>query len=168
MSTYNTRFGPLTIAANDIWHCIAPMPGFTELRQFALLHLHSQGPFVWLQSLDDPLITFLLIAPEHFNLRYSQTPHFAKTEKEGITMVMVILPQKDNGQLQSNALAPLYFLPDKKQFGQWIVEHQEIAPEPLLTSPEPPAALGAQMVVPVQEAPGSKTQPHQPLPTGTA
>ncbi|PKY11227.1 hypothetical protein B1757_05410 [Acidithiobacillus marinus] len=168
MSTYSTRFGPLSIAEKDIWHCIAPMPGFTELHQFALLHLPSQGPFVWLQSLDDPLITFLLIAPEHFNLRYSQTPHFAKSEKEGITMVMVILPQTENGKLQSNALAPLYFLPDKMQFGQWIVEHQEIVSEPLLTSHLPPAALGAQTVVPLQELSSSDTQVKQPLSTGTA
>jgi Uncharacterized protein conserved in bacteria len=92
MKTYDTRFGPISIADEEIWHCIAPMPGFTDLQRFALLHLPSQGPFVWLQSLDEALITFLLVAPEHFNIRYSQVPHFAKTS--GVPMVMVILPKR--------------------------------------------------------------------------
>lgn len=166
MKTYETRFGPLPIADGEIWQCIAPIPGFTDLRRFALLHLPSQGPFVWLQSLEEPLITFLLIAPEHFNARYSQIPHFAKTD--GITMVMVILPQTEGGTLQSNAQAPLYFLPETRQFGQWIVEHHETPTEPLHAAPVPPAKLGVQIVVPIQEANIQKTSENKELSTGTA
>ena len=133
------------------------MPGFTDLQRFALLHLPSQGPFVWLQSLDEALITFLLVAPEHFNIRYSQVPHFAKTS--GVPMVMVILPQTENGTLQSNSLAPLYFLPETRQFGQWIVEHHEVPSGPLSDVHLPPAELQAQIIVPIQD---------QSLATGTA
>ncbi|MDR7927877.1 flagellar assembly protein FliW [Acidithiobacillus thiooxidans] len=157
MKTYDTRFGPFSIADEEVWHCIAPMPGFTDLQRFALLHLPSQGPFVWLQSLDEALITFLLVAPEHFNLQYSQVPHFAKTS--GVPMVMVILPQTENGTLQSNSLAPLYFLPETRQFGQWIVEHHEVPTEPLSAAHLPPTELQAQIIVPIQD---------QSLATGTA
>jgi len=157
MKTYDTRFGPISIADEEIWHCIAPMPGFTDLQRFALLHLPSQGPFVWLQSLDEALITFLLVAPEHFNIRYSQVPHFAKTS--GVPMVMVILPQTENGTLQSNSLAPLYFLPETRQFGQWIVEHHEVPSGPLSDVHLPPSELQAQTIVPIQD---------QSLATGTA
>ena len=157
MKTYNTRFGPFSIADEEVWHCIAPMPGFTDLQRFALLHLPSQGPFVWLQSLDEALITFLLVAPEHFNIRYSQVPHFAKTS--GVPMVMVILPQTENGTLQSNSLAPLYFLPETRQFGHWIVEHHEVPSGPLSDVHLPPAELQAQIIVPIQD---------QSLATGTA
>jgi flagellar assembly factor FliW len=166
MKTYDTRFGPFSIADEGIWHCIAPMPGFTNLQRFALLHLPSQGPFVWLQSLDEALITFLLVAPDHFNLQYSQVPHFAKTS--GVPMLMVILPQTQSGTLQSNSLAPLYFLPETRQFGQWIVEHHEMPTEPLSVSDLPPAKLQAQIVVPIQATDTQKTEGNQSLATGAA
>ncbi|MDD2748503.1 flagellar assembly protein FliW [Acidithiobacillus sp.] len=166
MKTYDTRFGPFSIADEEIWHCIAPMPGFTNLQRFALLHLPSQGPFVWLQSLDEALITFLLVAPKHFNLHYSQAPYFAKTS--GVPMLMVILPQTENGMLQSNSLAPLYFLPETRQFGQWIVERHEMPPESLSASHLPPAKLQAHIVIPVQETDILKTEEDQSLATGTA
>ncbi len=146
-STYITRFGPLEITDTHIWKCIAPMPGFTELQHFALLHLPAQGPFVWLQSLDDPIITFLLMAPDHFGLRYNQVPHFAKEVSAGLPMVMVILPNEANASLQTNGQAPLYFLPEKKMFGQWIVEHQELNADNLCSAQTPPAILNPLTVI---------------------
>ena len=74
-------------------------------------------------------------------------------------MLMVILPQTENGMLQSNSLAPLYFLPETRQFGQWIVERHEMPPESLSASHLPPAELQAQIIVPIQD---------QSLATGTA
>jgi len=163
---YATRFGSLDIADNQIWECIAAMPGFTELRHFALLHVPTHGPFVWLQSLDDALITFLLVAPAHFQLQYTQAPHFAHPQKSGIPMVMVILPQQPDGVLQTNGLAPLYFLPEKKQFGQWIVEQQESLTSDISTSNTPPANLHVLTILDDAQAP--KKTVARPLSIGAA
>ncbi len=146
MTDYSTRFGLLPVSDAQIWHCVAPLPGFAELQRFALLHVQEQGPFLWLQSLEEPLIAFLLVAPEHFGLRYPQRPHFAAQETDGTSMVMVILPQKANEALQANALAPLYFLPGPRRFGQWIVEHAEPNPAHVSTAKTPPATLNAPLI----------------------
>ena len=146
MTDYSTRFGLLPISDAQVWHCVAPLPGFAELQRFALLHVHEQGPFVWLQSLDEPLIAFLLVAPEHFGLHYPQRPQFAAQATDGISMVMVILPQKTNDSLQANALAPLYFLPNTRQFGQWIVEHAEPSLTNISEAQTPPATLGVPII----------------------
>lgn len=146
MTQYSTRFGLLSISEEQVWQCVAPLPGFTELQRFALLHVQEHGPFVWLQSLDEPLITFLLVAPAHFGLHYPQRPHFALQEAEGTSMVMAILPQQAKDSLHANALAPLYFMPGTRQFGQWIVEHPDPDSAVISEAKRPPLTLYTQIV----------------------
>lgn len=123
-SQYPTRFGVLPIAEEQIWHCSPTLSGFAELQRFALLHIDKQGPFLWLQSLDDPLIAFLLCAPQHFGLHYD-LPQARCTD--GVTMVMIILPQQAEAELRVHQQAPLHFCPAQRSVRQWIVEQaQEI------------------------------------------
>lgn len=138
---YPTRFGLLPIAEKQIWHCEPALSGFAELRHFALIHVDQQGPFLWLQSLEDPLIAFLLCAPQHFGLQYG-APQAACAG--GVNMLMVILPQSAAEDLRAHQLAPLYFCPNQRSVQQWIVEQAQEAPRN--GSDTPPAELLAHVV----------------------
>ncbi|MEY2341133.1 flagellar assembly protein FliW [Acidithiobacillus sp. IBUN Pt1247-S3] len=137
-SQYPTRFGLLPIAEEQIWHCSPTLSGFAELQRFALLHIDKQGPFLWLQSLDDPLIAFLLCAPQHFGLHYDMPQPLCA---DGVNMLMVILPQKTEEELRAHQQAPLHFCPSQRSLRQWIVEQaqqanrggSELPPDSLLT-----------------------------------
>lgn len=147
MSMQTTRFGPLNIDDEQIWTCVAPLPGFEDLRRFALLHVADQGPFLWLQSLEEPLISFLLVEARHFALDYTSRPSFLKAEESGITLVMVILPREPEESLKANALAPLCFQPERRQFGQWIVDTQESSTgTPPVQGNTPPLALAGHIL----------------------
>ncbi|MEL5849200.1 MAG: flagellar assembly protein FliW [Candidatus Igneacidithiobacillus chanchocoensis] len=134
---YPTRFGKLPIANTQIWHCDPALAGFPDLQRFVLLHVQNQGPFLWLQALDDPAIAFPLCAPIHFGVDYTAPKPACN---EGTIMLMVIVPRDgDNAQLRAHQLAPLYFCPQQRAFRQWVVE----APQPRQGSGEalPPAPL---------------------------
>ncbi|WP_308388929.1 flagellar assembly protein FliW [Acidithiobacillus sp. AMEEHan] len=123
-SLYPTRFGQLPISDAQIWQCSPPLSGFADLQRFALLHVDKQGPFLWLQSLDDPMIAFLLCAPEHFGLHYDPPEPCCA---DGVNLLLVILPQKAEDQLRVHQLAPLYFCPGQRSLRQWIVEQAQPA-----------------------------------------
>ena len=140
-SLYPTRFGQLPIRDEQIWQCSLPLSGFADLQRFALLHVDKQGPFLWLQSLDDPLIAFLLCAPEHFSLHY-EAPESSCAD--GVNMLLVILPQKPEDQLRVHQIAPLYFCPGQRSLRQWIVE--QVQPASGRGSDLPPDCLLAHAV----------------------
>jgi len=147
MSMQATRFGPLDIDDEQIWTCAAPMPGFEDLHRFALLHVADQGPFLWLQSLEEPLISFLLVEGRHFALDYTGRPPFLQAEGSCVTLVMVILPRQPDEGLQANALAPLCFQPESRQFGQWIVDTQQSGTAtPPVRGNTPPLALAGHIL----------------------
>lgn len=54
--------GPLDIRPDTIITFPAGIPGFVELRHFALVETERED-LVWLQSVDDPELTFLLADP---------------------------------------------------------------------------------------------------------
>ncbi|MCC6177617.1 MAG: flagellar assembly protein FliW [Chloroflexi bacterium] len=61
-----TRFGELEtvqVSADDLLTFPEGMPGFERHHRFALLTDERLHPFRWLQSLQDPLVGFLVIEP---------------------------------------------------------------------------------------------------------
>jgi flagellar assembly factor FliW len=139
---FPTRFGKLPVASTHIWRCDPPLAGFPELQRFALLHVQNQGPFLWLQALDDPAIAFPLCAPIHFGVDYAAPKPVCS---EGSVMLMVIVPRDgDAAGLRAHQMAPLYFCPQQRVFRQWIVE----APQASQGSGEalPPAPLLAMSI----------------------
>ncbi|MCE5359556.1 flagellar assembly protein FliW [Candidatus Igneacidithiobacillus taiwanensis] len=139
---YPTRFGKLPVPSTQIWRCDPALAGFSELQRFVLLHVENQGPFLWLQALEDPAIAFPLCDPIHFGVDYAAPKPACG---EGTIMLMVIVPRDgDAAGLRAHQMAPLYFCPQQRVFRQWIVE----APQPCQGSGAalPPATLLAMSI----------------------
>ena len=58
-----TRFGEITVPEEDVFTFRWGLPGFGFLRDFVVLALEDQKPYVWLQSLERPEIALPLIDP---------------------------------------------------------------------------------------------------------
>lgn len=125
MTIYASRFGSVEIPANGLWTCRQPLAGFEELRDFALIQVAGQIPFVWLQSLELQPIAFLLAEPRHFGLQYPQP---ADAEVSGLAgsacrfLVMVTIPENKEDPLRPHHLGPLCFDADRGEFLQWVLE----------------------------------------------
>jgi flagellar assembly factor FliW len=54
--------GPLEVRAETVIHFAAGLPGFVDRRRFVLVET-QRDDLIWLQSVDDPTLTFLLSDP---------------------------------------------------------------------------------------------------------
>lgn len=142
-----TRFGVLTIHTGQIWTAQSPMLGFDDLRQFLVLAVDQQRPFVWLQSLEDAQVSFLLAPAACFGLDYGPPPPTGLSGAQD--WVMVLLPTEAGQALRPHRLAPLQLHPASATFVQRVVEADSVKGEGALlpdVNPAPTAAMLQRMV----------------------
>ena len=60
------KFGQLEIPKNKIITMAKPVLGFEELTKFCRVELDEFKPFMWLQSVDDPAVAFIVVNPALF------------------------------------------------------------------------------------------------------
>ena len=60
------RFGPLEIPENKIIRMARPVLGFEKLSKFCLIEREEFWPFLWMQSIEDPAIAFIVVNPTMF------------------------------------------------------------------------------------------------------
>ena len=89
-------------------------------KRFVLIGLQAQRPFLWLQSVEDAGVSFLLAPAAHFGLRY------APIDRQSMPMVMVLLPAQSGQPLRAHGQAPLVFDATSARFEQRIVEASEV------------------------------------------
>ncbi|MCL2875482.1 MAG: flagellar assembly protein FliW [Betaproteobacteria bacterium] len=79
MKIENPVLGTIEISDDKVIGFPAGLPGFGDLRRFALLHEEgSDGKVFLLQSLDDPSVLFSLAGPEQLGITYE----FLLTDEE--------------------------------------------------------------------------------------
>lgn len=64
------RFGSLEIPDNKIISMARPVLGFEKLGQFCLIEREEFWPFLWMQSVDDPAVAFIVVNPVLFKNDY--------------------------------------------------------------------------------------------------
>ena len=55
------RFGILRVPDDLVWRWPVPLPGFPRSREFVLIDDENVRPFLWLQSLNEPEVAFVII-----------------------------------------------------------------------------------------------------------
>jgi flagellar assembly factor FliW len=110
-----TRFGEVTVPEEDVFTFKWGLPGFGFLREFVVLALEDQKPYVWLQSLERAEIAMPLIDP--WALFDDYDPHLP-----GVTAAVLEIERPDDfclmcvcvvgpeaKELTINLLAPIVF-----------------------------------------------------------
>lgn len=115
-----TRFGALLLQPSQILTVQSPLPGFEALQNFSLIAVAGQQPFVWLQSLEDASVAFLLVTASHFGLTYRGFDPSADV------MVMVLLPEQSGQALRPHRQAPLVFDAAGGRFVQSVIEDGDV------------------------------------------
>jgi len=60
------RLGQINVPDEKIITMAKPVLGFELLKKFALIDVEETHPFLWLQSLDDSAVSFLVVNPKLF------------------------------------------------------------------------------------------------------
>lgn len=102
-----TRFGPVTVAGDDLLRFEAGLLGFADACRFALVPAGAQenaSPFVWLQCVDRPDLAFLLLRPGG-----AVFPDYAPLvlDENQALFVIVTVPGGDALRMTANLLGPI-------------------------------------------------------------
>jgi len=66
-----TRFGIITIEEEKIITMLFGMLGFPDVKRFVILQHKDNSPFFWYQSVDDPMLAFVIMSPFLFKPDYN-------------------------------------------------------------------------------------------------
>ncbi|MHC1743734.1 MAG: flagellar assembly protein FliW [Syntrophobacteraceae bacterium] len=130
MQIETTRFGALDLDESTFIHFPWGIPGFEELKRYVLMD-HREGPFKWLQAVDDPSIAFVVCPPDVVGVRYTVpeekvTPILLQTTEDLVLLVMVSFDQNDKS-LRLHLRGPLLFNASNRQAYQWTIDSNEIS-----------------------------------------
>ncbi len=121
------RFGQLEIEEGRIISFDEGLPGFEGLRKFVLIERDEQSTFMWLQSVEDRRLAFVVIVPAEFFAGY----HLELTEEdrrslelrrpeEAAVFAIVVVPD-DPREMTANLKAPIVVNVETKRARQVIV-----------------------------------------------
>ncbi|HLH25573.1 MAG TPA: flagellar assembly protein FliW [Chloroflexota bacterium] len=133
MLVRSARLGPMeTLALPEEARLTFPtgLPGFEDYTAFALIEDEYYAPFCWLQSLDDPYISFLLVPPGCVDPDYELA--LPDEDRESLRLeagteprlyCIVVVP-KDVQAMTANLKAPLVINPVRRQ-GKQVIRTDE-------------------------------------------
>jgi flagellar assembly factor FliW len=127
MLIHTTRFGNLEI--NDQQVLIFPkgLPGFEDLKRYVMIELEEYHPFLFMQSLEDPDLTFILVDPYPYVSDYPSRDTIRKeagwdTGETEHSLIRVIAAIARNGEITLNLLAPL-LIHTRNNTGEQVILH---------------------------------------------
>lgn len=133
MQIATTRFGALEIQEEQIIHMPSGIIGFPDQRKYVLLEQKKGSPFMWLQSVDNGALAFVLIDPLLFKPDYKVEIGPEDAEDLGlknggneaqIMAIVNILKRGEDGKptaITANLLGPIVINPEKKLAKQVVL-----------------------------------------------
>jgi len=125
MKLKTSRFGEIDIENDRIITFPDGIIGFRELKKFALIAKKSQA-LMWLQSVDDPQIAFVVSDPFSFDVTYD--PILSAEDREHLELedatdarylVIVVVPPNPK-EMTANMLGPIV-VNAKKKIGRQVI-----------------------------------------------
>jgi len=114
MKAQTSRFGEIEIDPDRIITMTSPFLGFPDSTRFILRPGKQDSPFMWLQSLDDPELAFVIIQPHVLGLEYS--PPIPETIREELKihtdanqeiLLILTIPEGKPQEMTANLLGPI-------------------------------------------------------------
>jgi len=139
MKKIKTRFGDVEYNPANLLHFPAGMIGFPMLHDFIVMPNKKEGPLFWIQSVEDPIIAFVLTDPSNFFLDYKVIPddsertmlHIGKDDECFVLSVVTVPP---NQKITINLAAPILFSPKSNRAIQIILENSTYTSQTALPS----------------------------------
>lgn len=131
MRISSSRFGILEIAEDKIIKMQKPILGFEKLDSYCLIEQEEFLPFMWLQSLNDPAIAFIVVNPVLFFSDYRIRIHSNEVADMGVespenveTYVIVTIPQ-DPRNMSVNLQGPILINTENNLAKQLVMVNSE-------------------------------------------
>ena len=127
MLIQTSRFGKIEVEENQIISLPSGLVGFSEDRRFVIREDDAAAPFLWLQSVDNNGLAFVMIEPHvsvsNYELELTQE-HLNKLDAKNIEELKVfvlVTMAKEMKDVTINLQGPLLFNPEKRLGLQFII-----------------------------------------------
>ena len=126
MKLFTRDLGEIEIDEKDIVTFTGPIFGFEKYRRFVVLYQEEiVENFIWLQSVEEPELCFILVQPDLITDHYQpQLPKEAKTLLgDGDWMCWLIVSLREPFQDSTvNLRSPIVVNPELRQAAQFVLE----------------------------------------------
>lgn len=135
MNVETAQYGPLDVPEEQVYHFPKGIPGFENHSRFAVIDV-AEGPFSYLQSLQESHISLLMTDPFVFYPNYEfELPESIVEEMElnsALTIRCIVTLNEKAEKSTINLLAPLVFNLENKSGRQVILHASEYQSRHLL------------------------------------
>lgn len=140
MEINTARFGKLIINSDNTLTFESPILGFEGFKQFVIIS-QEDGPFEFIQSLDDEQLTFVATDPFLFCPEYDFTLdnrwlELLQIEREEQLTVRSIVTVRSPLDISINLQAPLVMNREKLTAAQVVLDRSDFGPRYPIMSPE--------------------------------
>jgi flagellar assembly factor FliW len=124
----SVNFGDLEVLDDTVITFKEGLPGFPQIRRFAVLEKNDIKPFQYLQALDDPPIALFIINPfiidptYEFRLTESDMEDVNSKNSTELTIYAVATIPDDPAQATINLMAPIV-INDRDRCGKQVILH---------------------------------------------
>lgn len=122
------RFGTLDVDTSAIIQFVTPILGFEGLNEFVILDHEPDSPFNWMQSLQDPALSFVITNPAYFDIEYEFVlPEDAcsilkvQSPSDILVYTLVTIPDDNPMKMTTNLLGPIVIHTQTNQAMQVIL-----------------------------------------------
>ncbi len=113
ITVHTVNFGEIDIPDDKIIHFKEGIPGFPQIRRFAVLEFENLEPFRYLQSLEEPPIALLVVNPfllqtsYQFQLGDSDADELQAEKSEDVSIFAVVTVPENPSDATINLVAPI-------------------------------------------------------------
>ncbi len=107
------RFGEIRAPRNEILHFAEGLVGFADHKEFVLVQEAAYAPFLWLQSANDPHLSFVVVDPVEFMPEYRveiKPSEIASLELESLDsakVLVIVVVRESPEEITANLQGPL-------------------------------------------------------------
>jgi flagellar assembly factor FliW len=126
--TDTTRFGKIQIEESELIGMRGSILGFEQHKRFVLLTVEDNTPLMWLQSVEDPAIAFVVINPRIVKPDYAPAISDGDLElldiqgTEEIALLSIVTLRSDPFRATANLRAPILINAEKRLAKQVILD----------------------------------------------
>jgi flagellar assembly factor FliW len=128
MKFVTTRFGELDVKDDDVFTFPEGILGFAGFTRYVMLPNPTGGPLMWLQSIEDGKLAFIICQPQLYKPDYRVSIHPKDLEgleienpDDGMVYTIMVVPPDNPRGMTANLQGPLIFNRRKKLAKQVVL-----------------------------------------------
>jgi flagellar assembly factor FliW len=130
MKIETTRFGQIDLEESVFLHFPWGIPGFESSKRYVLIE-HREGPFHWLQAVDEPALAFVVVDPEALGVTYrvpaEKLEPVSLEAGEDLAILLMVSFQDQPGGIRPNLRGPIVCNSSARLAYQWVIDAGDLS-----------------------------------------